>query len=581
MIFKSYKTIFSKTSAVFLLFIMGGFLLYSNTFSNEFIWDDYESIVHNKYIKDWKYFPKYFTESLVAGAGLENNYWRPLVLVSFALDYKLGQLDVFWYHLQNLFWHILATSLLYVFLRKVSLTKVKSFLVAVLFLIHPLQTEAVTYISGRADMMFMAFLFLSLINVVNYIKCTANNKKFFYYLLANSSFLLALLSKERGIMLLPVLALYLFLLVDKRQLSFLKKVYLISSFVLLGGVYVLLRSTTLHFISNFNAGIVDNINFQLLNIYQQLLVYLKMVGVCGGLIFLPIKLHMVRVFTLPQSFFDPYVLIGTGLLGGAIFYVYRFWKINRLYTFFVFWILVMLFPSFYTFRMQGYMGEHWMYAVLPGILVLIVGGSTWVFKRICHNNRGCKILSVIFFGLIMIVWVSQAMQRNDEWSNPIDFYTINIKRGGASAMIYNNLGMAYANQNEYPKALSSYNKAISLNENIYEPWYNKGNVYLALKQLDKAIRMYKKSLEYNENFLPIYHNLFLAYLENDEEDKSLFLLRKAEKKFPNSIVVKYDLALFNYKKGDFIQAQKYVQDILTIDPNNFLAKKFLKEIETN
>jgi len=99
---------------VIIILIIIGFIVYGNTFVNEMVWDDYESIINNKYVHNWEHVPKYFSENLTAGSGISNNYWRPLLLLTFSIDYQIAKLNPFVYHLQNIIWHILASVLVFI-----------------------------------------------------------------------------------------------------------------------------------------------------------------------------------------------------------------------------------------------------------------------------------------------------------------------------------------------------------------------------------------------------------------------------------------------------------------------------------
>ena len=151
---------------VLLVLVIAGFFIYINSFSNKLFWDDDDTITNNVYTKDLSNFPKYFSENLIAGSGQVSNYWRPLVLTSFAVTYNLLGPSPEGYHFVNLLWHILAAWFAFLFLYKLTDKFWLSFLPALFFLIHPLQTEAVTYVSGIADPMSSVFILLSLLAYV-------------------------------------------------------------------------------------------------------------------------------------------------------------------------------------------------------------------------------------------------------------------------------------------------------------------------------------------------------------------------------------------------------------------------------
>jgi len=98
---------------VILSLIIIGFLLYANSFANEMFWDDDDGILNNQYIKSWEHFPKYFSENLIAGAGLLSNYWRPMILTVFSVEWHLWQDWVLGYHFVNTSLHIADAILLF------------------------------------------------------------------------------------------------------------------------------------------------------------------------------------------------------------------------------------------------------------------------------------------------------------------------------------------------------------------------------------------------------------------------------------------------------------------------------------
>ena len=144
---------------VFTIFLVVGFAVYLNSFNNEFFWDDEDLITKNVYVQSFRV-DKFFTENEIAGVGQVSNYWRPLLLISFALDYKLWGLHPIGFHLTNTLFHIFNAWLLffifgYLLAKKLNNDRgyLLSFLASLIFLIHPLQTEAVTYTAGRGDPM--------------------------------------------------------------------------------------------------------------------------------------------------------------------------------------------------------------------------------------------------------------------------------------------------------------------------------------------------------------------------------------------------------------------------------------------
>ena len=193
------KKIFSNYLAILLLVVVG-FLLYANSFSNQLFWDDYDSILNNKYIQNWRYLPKYFSENLIAGAGLLSDYWRPMLLTIFSLEWHLWQDWAFGYHFINTSFHIVNAILLFFILFYLFKNYWLSLFTALIFLVHPLQTEAVTYVSGLGDPLSVFFIFLGILFYIKYrFSQKTSSTKNKYYFFSILMYVLALMSKETAI----------------------------------------------------------------------------------------------------------------------------------------------------------------------------------------------------------------------------------------------------------------------------------------------------------------------------------------------------------------------------------------------
>src|SRR3990167_10715029 len=138
-----------KKITPYLLIISITAAIYANTLTAEFVFDDYKTVLNNQLIREitnlqdlWKNNPRRFVSYL-----------------SFAINYQMGELEVFWYHVTNIAIHLLTGVSLFIFLKlliktplleeKFKIYKKLPFLAALIFLVHPVQTQAVTYITQR------------------------------------------------------------------------------------------------------------------------------------------------------------------------------------------------------------------------------------------------------------------------------------------------------------------------------------------------------------------------------------------------------------------------------------------------
>ena len=187
-----------------LLIIVLGFAVYANSVNGQFIWDDYHLVKENAYIAKWSRpnLENIFTKGIREGAGRKGNTYRPMQMITYMIDHSLYGLKVQGYHLTNIIIHVLVALSIFWLINILFRDNLISLFTAALFVVHPVHTEAVAYISGRADPMALLFMLISLIF---YIKTLGPGGVISFTLMA-SSYICAILSKESSII-LPVMIL--------------------------------------------------------------------------------------------------------------------------------------------------------------------------------------------------------------------------------------------------------------------------------------------------------------------------------------------------------------------------------------
>jgi len=187
-----------------IVLIILGVIVYANSFNGQFIWDDDLVIKNNIYITQWQYLPKIFTEDVGIGAGQKFNFYRPLQMLSYMVDYSFWELNVQGYHLTNIMLHILASIMLYYFVTVLTRDNLLSLLTSILFIAHPIHTEAVAFMSGRQDSLAMIFILASFILYIKYLQTS----KIYLSVWMVICYILALLSKEISLILPALIIVY-------------------------------------------------------------------------------------------------------------------------------------------------------------------------------------------------------------------------------------------------------------------------------------------------------------------------------------------------------------------------------------
>ncbi len=520
------KTIdFIKTNYfVFILFLIVGFSIYANSFVVPFFWDDNDNVVNNVYVKTWQYLPKYFSENLIAGAGLMSNYWRPLLLLNYSLDYHFFGLNKYWWHFEDILLHILNAFLIFLLLHHLIKKKWFAGLMSLIFLVHPVQAEAITMITSRADPLSLFFVLLALLFYV----------KDKYPIGRIILFALALLTKEIAIILPVLLVLIEICFPGERKPfreSFKAATLKVLPFFVLAGIYVLGRLTVLNFNNTLN--FYNDSSLFATSVAVRFLSFLKALSIYYGLLIFPHNLHMERFFE-PVAAIRPFLIFIFLLsLGLIIFSLWRFKK-NKIYLFGIGWFFIALAPtSNILVPINRIIYEHWLYAPLIGFFVFLFAFFEEIFSALkkifgWRSWLNYILIAVAAAYLIFLGW--STVNRNFDWENPTSFFNNVLKYNDKSLLAWNNLGMAYADSGDFEKAENAYQRAIALDAKNQSapPHHNLGNLYKAGGKFNEAVSEYEKALNIDPKFFFSYNALLDLYqkTKNQEEfDKILERMR--------------------------------------------------------
>jgi tetratricopeptide (TPR) repeat protein len=516
---------FWQKKKIYFILIIVGIIIYSNALTNQLFWDDNDGIINNAYIKDWQYLPNYFSENLIAGAGLSSNYWRPILLITYAIEWEIWGLWPPGYHLVSILVHILAGLLIFKLFNLLTKKRWLAFFSALLFLVHPLQTEAVTYVSGLADPLSTVFTVLGLIY---YLKRGKENILWPVWFF----FILALMTKEKALLIFPsllfILELTVFLFESPKTINFIQwkkwffsKVKLLWPIFAIGVFYALLRATSLNFQNTFN--LYDGANIYADSILVRTWTFLKIFPDYLKLILWPFNLHMERLVQIEISPFSLPVFFGLILLTLLFFRAISQARKNPFIFFALGWFLASLLSSSGIPAVSsGIMYEHYLYLPLAGFFLwlgLEMESLTAYFKKpgLVRQMLFILILIIAFFFSVLTI------QRNRTWKTPIALYEDILDYNQTSLRVWNNLGMAYADTNQMDKAVNAYQKAIELDPQKISapPFHNLANAFAALGKKDKAITNYKEALKANPDFTFSYGALFNLYAEEKKYDEAI------------------------------------------------------------
>ena len=627
----------NKLIIFFAVLFLVGFVIYAFNLNNRLFWDDDDWIVNNPFVHSfsWYNLKKIFTTDILHGFGLNSNYYRPFLLLTFTFNYVIGGIKPFGYHLLSNLIHIgnaiLVFSILYLVLKK----RLVAFLTALFFLIHPLQTEAVTYIAGRGDPLSVFFILISLLLFYK----SLSRPSIFYFLPSLFSFILAILSRETAIIFPALLMIFYIAFLSKERFlksiarSFLKSLpyWGISLIYLLLRLTVLNFKNTLNFYSEANV-YTQHLSYRLFTFGHALVDYFR-------LLFVPTGLHMERTIPVHTSLFQWPVWLGFLMVLGVILigFVLYFknwgvknslkienWELKikepdsfRIWFFGWSWFFIALAPASGIVPINALIYEHWLYLPMVGFWFIVAFYLVKLFdylnyklqvtpkesplldptgqanhkqyknsndqntKQGAWNLFGiCKLALVIFVIFYLSFFAYQSIQRNILWGKPIQFYEDILRYNPTSIRVLNNLGNLYADSGQLEKAADAYQRAINSPDgsSFPQPYYNLGNIFRDLGQLDKAEEEYKKAIEIDSSFPFAYENLAAIYAKQGDWENAVLMLEKVKKLRPQDPRVYYNLGLIYLVWGKEDLARENLNLALKLSSDNPQASAEIKKI---
>jgi len=556
--------------------------VYCNTLGHSFVWDDHFTIEENDLIRHIKYIPQIFITDLFHSHAEKNavehsNYYRPVQALSFLIDYHIWRLNPFGYHLSSVLLHLANGILVFIAVFLICKSRIISLFTSILFLVHPVQTGAVSYLTGRSDILTCFFLLASFISYATYssvttLDCIENNskdklrslmnlvayKRKALYLLSLLTFVMALLSKEIAVI-FPLILIFYDVIFKKHESlqpignSFFSYFKRYSAYFVIDMFYIALRLS----IFNFTPG--KKMFQNAAGIYSQLLTMSRTLMEYIWLLIYPTNLHMEREVPLATSVFESGIALS--LLGVIFLILLAFVLYRKSPTIFfgIIWFITFLIPVSNIIPINALMAEHWLY--IPSI------GFFLIVSILFLKPQSVKIdfnFVLAFFILLAIFYSSKTIVRNSDWKDDFSIYFATLKHSPRKEKMYYNIGTAYNSRGLLQEAAKFYKLAIDNGINKPEAYTNLAIAYMELGRFQEADENFKKALALNPNE-PFAHNGLGGLFERmGLLDKAIFEYEKAIEFHQNFYDPHVNLGVVYDKQGKFKEAIHYFERALYI-----------------
>jgi len=453
-----------KKLIIFCLFIVLSLSIYSNSLFNGFVWDDHFLIEDNPYIKNFNHILDFFTKDFWKNTPVDfsSGFYRPLVLISFTIDYKIWDLNPFGFHLINLAIHLLNSLLLFCLIKSISNDYFLSLLGSIFFCVHPIQTEVVNAVSNRGDLLATFFILLT---ILFYLKFSLKGRISFYILSIISLFF-ALLSKE-----IAMIALFLLLLVDLYFISdfnykkIFAKRYIFLGYLFTLFLYILVRVAVLGINNTFAITSSDRYIsiFPVINLYSHLLLVSKIIFLYFRLLVFPINLCVDYIVLPSPRAFELANIFALTFLLSSIALIILLRKRQREISFSLLWFFITILPLSNLFPISNTITERFLYFPSIGFCLLAATIFTFAFKK-GFRKLVFKILIFVILISLIFFYMHNTVLRNYDWNSDLSLWNKAVVTFPDSVRAHYNLGVAYLSLGLRKKAEYEFNLSEKLKE---------------------------------------------------------------------------------------------------------------------
>ena len=574
-------------------------LVYANNLGHDWTYDDVDYVSLNEYVSNPLPLGKIFSTTYLYGVdGQQTALYRPVTILSYSVNSALTGLRPSMFHLVNDLMHAVNSVLVFLVLSVVSAGSAAGFYSALLFAAHPIHTEAVNNVVGRAELLSFFFMMLSL-----YTFLLRDRNRKLYYPVSLVLFLAAVMSKETPAVLPIIIA---FIAIARRIRG--EEGNVKRSSLEAGGffgvlfLYLALRHVVVQRLGPVPEVMMHDNPLAGMAFAGRLPTTLAVLGRYSALLLLPVRLSA-------DYSFNQIPVLGTLFNGWALFGV-----IIALLTIAAgiiaagrsrevfFGILMLGLPYlvisniFYT--VGTIMGERLLYIPSLGFAIL----AAWGVDRLFSDRLKMRKAAILMITGVTILYGGRTLVRNPDWKNNDAIFTKTAQASPNSVKTAYNYALVLNNTGRFAESIDWYRHAVAIWPGHYNAWFNLGNTLSRVGRFEESAAAYHKAIELMPEDTGTLHNLALTYRRMKQPEKAIETFEKLLQLTPGDISVRtnigatwaesgaYDKALAVFEsiaednprdagtlanignlcvmQGDSLKAESYYRRAIELDPSN-------------
>lgn len=597
-----------------IVFVVALFL-YTNTLLNGFVWDDRALIVENPRIQQLDkaalrlFFTTHFWDGIKDVPGL----YRPLVTLSYAIDYQVFDGKAWGFHLTNVLLNAVACALAFLLVRALLPSSIFAAITALVFAASPLHTENVAWISGRTDVIAGLWIFASI-----YLYVLARRRgSLVLWGGAVAAYVMALFAKETAIV-VPAILLVIDVAAlrrEHRQADGLPEdgPKVPWKAVAGAGVYVAVLIVFL-----FVRTVVLGVGFAAFRpettgvLHTLALAASVFAGYTLKLLW-PFALNAEYETRAPEVFLEPAVLAGIGLMIILALVVYRYRRRSEVVVGAA-WLVLFLGPVLNLVPLTEVSAERFLYLPSLGFSMLLAYVFTGVWrpalapagagatmgssrsgkarksdrrkksKASVHGPQGARArpgsagAMLVLLSVLLVTYGVRTVTRNADWQSEARLFAKTVDAAGDNARAHLNLGNTHLRAGDARRAIDEFNDAIALDATYSEAWSGLSRAYRRLGQYDRAIEYIQKAIGLEPGRASFYNSLGTTYARTGDHEAASRAFAEAMRLDPEDDAARFNLALSQFLLERYGEAYRLFESVRLKDTRYVHAYYYLTVI---
>lgn len=543
--------------------------VYGNALRNDFVFDDHDLVVEYEQIRSLENTPE------ILGLGDERRRYRPVRFVSYTIDHLFFGMDPFGYHLFNLAYHAATAFMVYLIGRRLTGSGAIALFAALVFTVHPVQADSVTYISGRRDVLSGLLFLLGFYVFLRH----RQGPRVWHLPAIVVLFVLGLFTKEMAVTLPVMFFIYDFCnrypelqgrvnlgaavkAIPSTALTVLaRQRYLYIPTIAIAAAFVVFKV----FISNpsrAEGAFGDSFLLHILTILNIQLTYLRLLAFpvtlnadySGGGV--PVATSVVDPMSLVALLVFAAIAVGLLLALGK----------NRTVAFAGLWYFAAMLPASQIVRHHEALAEHYLYLPLIGVALL----AGVAFQKVA-DWPGLRPYAYAGGAALLVLFSARTAVRNLDWRDEATFWAKTVQTAPTSARAHYNLGLSFHGSDQLDMAITHYQEAVRLEPDRVEAHNNLGGVYYTMGSLQNAQDSYREATRLSPDSMEYHMNLGRTLGRAGLNDQAIASFQTAVDLKPDSAQARSDLATAYLNTGQVDEARGHYLSALDIDPRIFEA----------